>query len=104
MDKIISFVNKHNTKNITLLYSTPSSYLDALKKDNVKWDVKYDDGFPYSDNEGEYWSGFYSSRPTKKKQIRDFSAAMHASEKIFAKKVLSSGADSAEVENILKHK
>ena len=79
MDKIISFVNRYNTKNITLQYSTPSQYLDAVKKDNVEWAVKYDDGFPYSDNLDDYWTGYFSSRPTQKKMIRDTSSLSHAS-------------------------
>ena len=79
MDKIISFVNRYNTKNITFMYSTPSKYIDAVKKDNVEWAVKYDDGFPYSDNVDDYWTGFFSSRATHKKMIRDISSHYHAS-------------------------
>jgi len=91
MDKLIQFTNRFNTKNITFMYSTPSTYLDALKKDNIAWEPKYDDGFPYSDNVGDYWTGFFTSRPTKKKQTRDISSNMHASEKLFAKSVLRDG-------------
>ena len=79
MDKIIAFVNRYNTKNITFMYSTPSQYLDALKKDDYTWATKYDDGFPYSDHNEQFWTGFFSSRPNKKKQTRDLSANMHAS-------------------------
>lgn len=79
MDKIIEFTNKFNEKNITFMYSTPSQYLDALKKDNLTWPTKYDDGFPYSEGPNQFWSGFYSSRATKKKQTRDIGAHMRAS-------------------------
>lgn len=88
MDKIINFVNHFNKVNITLQYSTPSTYLDALKKDNVKWATKYDDGFPYSDNQEDFWTGFFSSRPTKKKMTRDGSSNLHASQKMMAKQVI----------------
>lgn len=30
MDKLIEWFNEHNTANITLMYSTPGEYLDAL--------------------------------------------------------------------------
>lgn len=88
MDSIIKFLNKYNNVNITFMYSTPSQYLDALRKDNVTWAVKYDDGFPYSDNLEDFWTGFFSSRPTKKKQTRDASSNLHSSQKLMAQKVL----------------
>ena len=50
MDKLIEYFNKHNTANITLMYSTPGEYLDSLYAQNLTWPVKYDDMFPYSDN------------------------------------------------------
>ena len=84
MDKIIEFTNKYNTKNITFMYSTPSAYIDAIRKENISYPVKYDDGFPYNDWSNDYWTGFFSSRPTKKKQTRDFGANMRASQKLFS--------------------
>jgi len=71
MDKLIQYVNKYNTNNITLMYSTPSQYIEAVKKENIKWPTKYGDGFPHSDAAGDFSSGFYSTRPGKKKQVRD---------------------------------
>ena len=50
MDKLIEYFNKHNTANITLMYSTPGEYLDSLHAQDLTWPVKYDDMFPYSDN------------------------------------------------------
>ena len=79
MDKIIAFVNRYNTKNITFMYSTPSQFISALKKDDVTWATKYDYGFPYSDHGQQYCTGYFTSRPVKKKEMRDLSAHMHAS-------------------------
>lgn len=79
MDKIINFTNNFNTKNITFMYSTPSAYIDAIRQNSVQYPIKIDDGFPYNDWSNEYWTGFFSSRPTKKKQTRDFGANMRAS-------------------------
>jgi hypothetical protein len=104
MDKIIAFTNRYNTKNITFMYSTPSQYLAALKKDDITWATKYDDGFPYSDHNEQFWTGFFSSRPTKKKQTRDLSANMHASQKLFSRRVLEKDVCDAKVEEILKAK
>ena len=101
MDKLIQYVNKYNTNNITLMYSTPSQYIDAVKKENIKWPTKYDDGFPYSDAAGDFWSGFYSTRPSKKKQVRDLQANLHASQKLFARKVLQANTTDEEVKKIL---
>jgi hypothetical protein len=67
-----------------LLYSTPGNYLDALIAQNITWPTKYDDMMPYADNPDEYWSGYFTSRANSKKQIRDGSATLHASNKIFA--------------------
>jgi len=63
---------------MTLVMSTPGQWLDAVKKENVSWPVKYDDSMPYSDTENDYWVGYYTSRPAAKKQIRDASALMNA--------------------------
>mmetsp|Transcript_33580 Transcript_33580/g.51657 ORF Transcript_33580/g.51657 Transcript_33580/m.51657 type:complete len:148 (-) Transcript_33580:2070-2513(-) len=104
MDKIISYVNRYNTKNITFMYSTPSQYLDSLKKENISWTPKYDDGFPYSDNLGDYWTGFFSSRPTKKKQTRDISANLHASEKLFSLKAIEEGVPAGDVNEMTQTK
>jgi len=101
MDAVIKYVNKHNTVNMTLQYSTPSEYLDALKRDNYSWPTKYDDGFPYSDNPEDFWTGYFSSRPTKKKGVRDVSANLHASQKLMAQKVLQEQTTEQEVKEIL---
>lgn len=71
--------------------STPSEYLTALKNENVKWPVKNGgDFFPYgSDDKNNFWSGYFSSRPALKKQIKDASAGFWASNKLFSTKVIS---------------
>ena len=83
IDRLIEYFNKHSS-NITLLYSTPGIYLDALIDQNITWPVRYDDMMPYADDNEEFWSGYFSSRANSKKQIRDGSAAVHATNKIFA--------------------
>ena len=62
------FNNKYD--DITLIQSTPSEYVNALKEVNIEWPVKYEDMMPYADDFDEYWSGFFTSRPASKKQVR----------------------------------
>ena len=55
---------------VTLLSSTPSMYLDALKAENITWPSKTTDMMPYADQPNEYWSGYFTSRANSKSQIR----------------------------------
>ena len=48
------------------------------------WPTKYDDMFPYANNDYTYWTGFYSSRANDKKYFRDASHVLHGSNKLFA--------------------
>lgn len=70
--------------------STPGRYLDALSQEkNVKWPVvKNSDFFPYVEMHLVAWSGFYTSRPGFKKQIKDYSSLFHSQAKIFALKAI----------------
>jgi alpha-mannosidase len=72
LDKLIHYVNKNGT--INLMYSTPTVYVNAkhaetVKKD-MKWEVRSDDIFPLADNDHNYWSGYFTSRPALKRQVR----------------------------------
>jgi hypothetical protein len=69
LDRFIEAFNSYpGNENITVMYSTPGQYLDALNNQtNVSWPVKYDDMFPYADNPEDYWSGYFTSRPGAKK-------------------------------------
>ena len=55
---------------ITLLYSTPSEYINALKEQQIEWPVRTDDMFPYADQNEDYWTGYFTSRADAKKQDR----------------------------------
>lgn len=67
---MIKYINAKNP-NVTLMYSTPSEYLDALYQSGIEWPTKYDDLYPYATNYNDYWTGYFSSRPYAKKYIRD---------------------------------
>jgi hypothetical protein len=91
IEKLIEIGNRYNKHNMTFVMSTPGRYVDALKKENVTWPVKYGDFMNYgSENEESFesdptkksqknyeknfWTGYYSSRPDFKKHIKDASA------------------------------
>jgi alpha-mannosidase len=68
LDKLIHYVNLNGTVNA--FYSTPSIYAEQKKKSGVQFEVRQDDVFPLADNPHHYWSGFFTSRPSLKRQVR----------------------------------
>lgn len=50
MDKLMAYMNANQAKyNMTLFYSTPQTYVDAIHARNLTWELKTDDFFPYAD-------------------------------------------------------
>ena len=76
LDKIIHYVNYNASKGgpVVAFYSTPSHYVDAkfaaTKEAHAKWEVRHDDIFPLGDAPHNYWSGYFTSRPGLKRQVR----------------------------------
>lgn len=68
LDKLIYYVNERQSQgsNISVFYSTPSCYVQALNKAGHTWNVKTDDFFPYATDPHAYWTGYYTSRPAFK--------------------------------------
>ncbi|EDW76038.1 uncharacterized protein Dwil_GK14880 [Drosophila willistoni] len=73
MDKLIKYVNARQSKGsrVNLLYSTPACYLKAIHQLEQTWPNKTQDFFPYASNIHDAWTGYYTSRPTQKRFIRD---------------------------------
>lgn len=77
-----SFSSKYKIR-----YSTPNEYWDAIKHCNFQvsknetWDP---DMYPYSDNPGIVWTGFFTSRPNLKKTIIDFNSQFYASSALYS--------------------
>jgi len=69
-DNLIKYFNSHFS-DMTLMYSTPSEYLDALKSQDITFSVRYDDMFPYADRADDYWTGYFTSRALAKKMVRE---------------------------------
>jgi lysosomal alpha-mannosidase len=73
IDKLIHYVNQlqiNGTSKVNVLYSTPACYLYALHQENAKWQVKRDDFFPYADSPRRFWTGYFTSRPALKYNVR----------------------------------
>lgn len=109
--KIVENCNKYGKElNITCTCSTPKTYVDSLKKENVQWPIKYDDFMNYHQDEKDknnrthynFWSGFYSSRPGIKAHVKTASAQYYAQSKIVARKMLDQDAKAAEIKDYLK--
>ena len=85
-DKLINYFNENVglENNIELIYSTPSMYVDAIAAENIEWPTKYDDLFPYADDENSYWTGYFSSRANDKGYMRRASQTLHSSNKLFS--------------------
>ena len=96
LDRFIRYFNDH-VDNVTVKYSTPGIYLDAIKLQNLSYPVKYDDMFPYADSPNDYWTGYFTSRANSKGQVRDGQANLHASNKLYAMKVLDASASNEDV-------
>lgn len=77
-DKFLELVNKLQQRNMTFQYSTPSAFVDAVNKEKVTWPVYDNDFFPYFEQRYEFWTGYYTSRPGIKKQIKSYSQLFHA--------------------------
>ena len=85
-DRLIDYWNTNimSQTNIELKYSTPSMYIDDLAALDRSWTTRYDDMFPYADNDVTYWTGYYTSRANSKKLIRDGGHVLNSSNKLFA--------------------
>jgi len=85
-DNMINYWNANmlESTNIELIYSTPSQYISARAAENITWPTKYDDMFPYADNDLSFWTGYFTSRANDKKYMRDASHTLHSSNKLFA--------------------
>jgi hypothetical protein len=90
-DQLIQYYNEHigAEMNVELIYSTPSIYIDAVAEENIEWPTKYDDMFPYANDENSYWTGYFSSRANDKEYIRKASRNMNSSSMLYAMNALN---------------
>lgn len=92
LDKIIHYANQNGTVNV--FYSTPSLYVDAKKKANLTWEKRYDDIWPLADDAHHYWTGYFTSRPALKRQVRTATHFLDAARQM----EVASGTTAADVD------
>ena len=80
LDKMIHYININasNGGPVVAFYSTPSHYTTVKMKMGLKWEVRKDDIFPLGDAAHHYWSGYFTSRPALKRQVRIASNFLNA--------------------------
>lgn len=104
MDALIETINERYHFNTTVMYSTPGEYIKAIGALNVVFPTRYADMFPYADLPEDYWTGYFSSRPNYKKYVRDGSANLHASNKLYGIKVLDQELSNGAIASIIGSK
>mmetsp|Transcript_30442 Transcript_30442/g.29829 ORF Transcript_30442/g.29829 Transcript_30442/m.29829 type:complete len:132 (-) Transcript_30442:773-1168(-) len=93
MDRLMSYFNSHYD-DATLIYSTPSDYLNAIIDQDLTFPVKYDDMFPYADQAEDFWTGYFTSRANSKRQVRVGQGNLISSGKLYSEKFLEANLDS----------
>ena len=69
LDKLIHYINQNGSVNA--FYSTPTLYTDSKHRNrSVTYELRTDDVMPLADNYHNYWSGYFTSRPALKRQVR----------------------------------
>lgn len=102
MDKLIAAINKAGNGKVRAIYSTPKTYLEAVKThEEVIFPTNYWDFFTYAESENSYWSGYFTSRPTVKGYVRDMSNLLRSASKSVAIFALKREADSNQVQSAI---
>jgi len=70
---------------------------------NKGWPIRRDDGFPYQEQAGQYWAGYYTSRPNLKKQIREFAQQFHSTQRLTVAQLLRQDLSNDTQKTILKN-
>lgn len=91
LDRLIEFMNENFGDEYYLKYATPSDYVKALNDLDRTWPVKYDDLFPYPDNDQSWWVGYFTSRAHAKAQVRHASSNFQSSQKFAFEMLLDQG-------------
>ena len=82
LDKLVHYGNLNGSVNF--LYSTPTRYVEEKFKADLSWELRKDDIFPLADAAHHYWTGYFTSRPALKRQLRTASALLQAARQLEA--------------------
>ena len=71
IDRLVRHVNAAEGSRMNVFYSTPAAYMDAKRGNpDMRWPLKRGDFFPYRWTPHQYWTGYFTSRPSLKAFIR----------------------------------
>jgi lysosomal alpha-mannosidase len=101
IDNLVKYVNEQQKVNLTVVQSTPGAFINALKRENVKYPVYNWDYVLSSIDKGFIFSGIFSNKPDFKKQIKDYSALYHAQSRFFAKRVINHLVKDEEIKRVM---
>lgn len=94
LDKLIKYANSlTGVTNITLAYSTPTCYLRAVQALQPPLPSKTEDFFPYASSSDSYWTGYFTSKPDMKGDVRKSSALLQLVRQFNALNPAPAGAD-----------
>ncbi|XP_070254816.1 epididymis-specific alpha-mannosidase [Myotis yumanensis] len=87
MDLLLRFLNTEASQlGITVEYATLGAYFRAVHAHNATWHTHgHQDFLPYSSEESQVWTGFYTSRGPLKGLARRASALLYAGESMFTR-------------------
>ena len=72
-----------NSPNLDIQFATPAEYFQAVYESNLEFEVFQGDLFPLISSGNPYnkaWTGFFSTKPTLKKEINDVQTLARAAE------------------------
>ncbi|CAK65951.1 unnamed protein product (macronuclear) [Paramecium tetraurelia] len=84
LDKLIKYINVTPEYNMKLQYSTPEEYIAEINKQNIKFETKQDDFFPYSDEPHAFWTGYFTSRVAIKGYVKRLGRQAQTYKKLIA--------------------
>ena len=83
-DIFMKETNKALEGKLKLIYSTSTNYIQKLKEENITWPTYTGDFTPYYDHSRAVWTGYFTSKPTLKRQVRITSQIYHAASKLLS--------------------
>jgi alpha-mannosidase len=94
LDRLLHYVNADGR--VHAFYSSPAAYVAARAAAGPRaWPLKTDDFFPYADCPTCVWSGYFSSRPALKRNIRLAGAELAAARQLAAAAAVVDGGEPA---------
>ncbi|CEM37133.1 unnamed protein product [Vitrella brassicaformis CCMP3155] len=90
-EKLMRYINQRSSSlGYRLIYSTPAQYLASIHDTHTTLPIKEtnDDFFPYADGPHRFWTGYFTTRPTFKRYVRECSALLQAYEGLIARHMI----------------